>query len=92
MPIENTKYRRKDISKSIYDLKLHELGCVDEKGTAYVIRVPGGWVYSLGHGEYCYNDVFVPYSDEFNENMVKYKFGDTPLDFRNTVTKHCEGK
>lgn len=44
---------------NIYDLKLHEGEWVDtDEESIWVIRVPGGWKY---------DNVFVPYSTEFND-------------------------
>ncbi|MFA5168951.1 MAG: hypothetical protein WC530_10535 [Candidatus Omnitrophota bacterium] len=43
--------------KSIYDLKLHETWT---DGNLDVLRVPGGWVYSIYGGV-----IFVPFDNEF---------------------------
>jgi hypothetical protein len=52
--------------KTIYDLKLHDRLRIDKYGIN-VLRVPGGWLYSLGGSA---SDVFVPYSDEFNKKTM----------------------
>lgn len=51
------------MTKSIYDMKLHER--LDTSREVFVTRVPGGWLYSLhcGYGKYTTN--FVPFDNEF---------------------------
>jgi hypothetical protein len=49
------------MSKSIYDLKLHEI--TDVSNSYSVMRVPGGWIYSaIGSADHT---IFVPFDNEF---------------------------
>jgi len=47
--------------KNIYDLKLHEIVDFDDLEGG-VMRVPGGWIYSLGLEDKL---IFVPHNNEF---------------------------
>ncbi len=52
----------KELTKSIYDLELHEKRFLDEDRDLIVTRVPGGWIYrSLRVA------VFVPFHDGFTD-------------------------
>jgi len=53
------------MSKSIYDLNLHEGVTYDDEGIAVAVqRVPGGWTY-LHHYRGAVAATFVPWSNEF---------------------------
>lgn len=47
---------------NIYDLALHER--TNEDGRS-IMKVPGGWIYSLWENQEPSIDTFVPYNDEF---------------------------
>ncbi len=49
---------------SIYEIKLHELLILGRDLS--VIRVPGGWIYTIVT-DTGYNNVFVPFNNEFKE-------------------------
>ena len=69
-------------------MALHKQTSIDVAIT--VIRVPGGWIYQMDNWIYAtdangnnlsYNaptSVFVPYSDEFNENKPRRPYPTTP--------------
>jgi hypothetical protein len=61
--------------KSIYELELHEMTVF--KGVE-IMRVPGGWIYSLNNNTYpqSTSKVFVPFDNEF---ASKKKSGEYPL-------------
>ncbi len=56
------------MSKSIYDLKLHETLWEMDSGVN-IQRVAGGWLYSSfdENEQTIYNSVFVPYNNEFQK-------------------------
>jgi len=54
--------------KDVYEMKLHEQIAINNErdGVIGVLRVPGGWIYSIilkGRGSEGLNSVFVPYAD-----------------------------
>jgi hypothetical protein len=55
---------------TIYDLKGHEELSFEGKGltTWYVLRVPGGWIYSAK--TFC---TFVPFSDELQKDSHGFR-------------------
>jgi hypothetical protein len=54
-----------DKEKAIYDLELHEGRYISDL-TAFVTRVPGGWLYELVDGAV----TFVPYNEEFKNEKI----------------------
>lgn len=65
----------------LYEMKLHD---AVEEGNLNVVRVPGGWIYSLtyqvtykglmgssGATQAYISTVFVPYSEEYNANEIE---------------------
>ena len=68
------------MSKSIYDLELHEelLIAESQNKQTVVTRVPGGWLYSISNaisqkdGNYATNSTvtFVPLNNEFKQKKV----------------------
>lgn len=66
------------MTKSIYDLELHEVMEVEMSDTdrAVISRVPGGWIYLLQVYDLIgrrdgVKFVFVPYNEEFKEKGEK---------------------
>ena len=51
------------MEEEIYNLKLHETMYPDKATT--VMRVPGGWIYTLTIGGETHTSVFVPFDNEF---------------------------
>lgn len=50
------------MSKSIYEMKLHEIIYI-QNGEAKVMRVAGGWIYTICRLDHdAMNSVFVPYA------------------------------
>jgi hypothetical protein len=60
------------MTKSIYDLELHEALDIDTKNgrwqSAHALRVPGGWVYNFCWANGSGTAVFVPFDNEFQDS------------------------
>ena len=60
--------------KNIYTMKLHEF--MEFEPHLSVVRVPGGWIYRDGRGEYQPENTFVPFNNEFMEVKGGYQYRD----------------
>lgn len=66
-----------DMTKTIYDLGLHETLKIDLNTSA--VRVAGGWIYEYyeinthGNRVKFITCTFVPYNDEFNEKTKEVR-------------------
>ena len=58
-------FKKTEMEKEIYDMKLHETLSIEELDL-FVFRVPGGWIYDFDrYAADRRKAVFVPFSKEF---------------------------
>ncbi|MCJ7828451.1 MAG: hypothetical protein MUP81_01765 [Dehalococcoidia bacterium] len=61
--------------KTVHGLDFHEFVAFKDENanvTAYILRVPGGWIYNFC-GVCGSSSVFIPYSSEFKSIATEYE-------------------
>ena len=66
--MENEVYK---MEADIYDMELHQEGCVRiHKESIYIVRVAGGWIYRFFSEEtFIQSSVFIPFNNEFQKDI-----------------------
>lgn len=60
-------------TETLYNIPLHKLTQLVSNSGIYIMRVPGGWIYSWATGNEDEVGIFVPYNTEFlEEEEVNY--------------------